>query len=157
MNTDTSFTLEELLTALQGAQVTTDAPGDALRMAQLIEMTGMGELAISRRMTVGQAWVAPVTHTVQTYDKATCRPVDHHRNGTTTNRLTLVARHERMTWGGATVDDVIQVVSSTGETMYFARGYGLVAWSSSWGSSAISNVLPPHEADNQPETGCFGP
>ena len=55
MNTDTSFTLEELLTALQGAQVTTDAPGDALRMAQLIEMTGMGELAISRRIRALQA------------------------------------------------------------------------------------------------------
>ena len=132
------------------------SPGDGQYYRQF-EANAQGARWCPRRMTVGQAWVAPVTHTVQTYDKATCRPVDHHRNGTTTNRLTLVARHERMTWGGVTVDDVIQVVSSTGETMYFGRNYGLCAWRSAWGSSAISNVLPPHEADNQPETGCFGP
>ena len=47
MNTDTSFTLEELLTALQGAQVTDDAP-DAIRMAQLVETTGRSELSLSR-------------------------------------------------------------------------------------------------------------
>jgi len=44
------FTIDELLLALQGAQVAPDATGDALRMAQLIEMTGMSELAISRRI-----------------------------------------------------------------------------------------------------------
>ena len=47
MNTDTSFTLEELLTALQGAQVTDDAPA-AIRMAQLVEATGRSELSLSR-------------------------------------------------------------------------------------------------------------
>ena len=47
MNTDTSYTLEELLTALQGAQVTDDAPA-AIRMAQLVEATGRSELALSR-------------------------------------------------------------------------------------------------------------
>ena len=47
MNTDTSFTLEELLTALQGAQITDDAPA-AIRMAQLVEATGRSELSLSR-------------------------------------------------------------------------------------------------------------
>lgn len=47
MNTDTSFTLDELLQALQGAQVTDDAPA-AIRMAQLVETTGRSELALSR-------------------------------------------------------------------------------------------------------------
>ena len=47
--TDT-FTLEELLTALQGAQVAPDATHGAMRMAQLIEMTGMSELSIARRI-----------------------------------------------------------------------------------------------------------
>lgn len=43
-----TFTIDELLIALQGARVTPEA--DGLRMAQLIEMTGMSELAISRRI-----------------------------------------------------------------------------------------------------------
>ena len=130
------------------------SPGDGQYYRQFEADSG-GARWCPRFMAVGQTWIAPVPHTVQTYDKADCRPVEHHRNGTATNRLTLVARHERMTWGGVTVDDVIEVVSSTGETMYFGRGYGLVAWSSAWGSSAIAHVLPPSEADNEPETGCF--
>lgn len=109
-----------------------------------------------RRMKVGQSWVSPTQHTVQTYWKVDCRTVDHHRNGRTTNRLTLRARHAGMTWNGIAVDDVIEVVSSTNESMFFGRGYGLVAWLSGWGSSAISYLLPAHEADNQPEHGCFG-
>jgi len=108
-----------------------------------------------RRMTVGQSWTSPVQHTVQTYDKATCRPVDHHRNGRAINSLRLQARHERMTWNGITVEDVIELITHTGERMYFARGYGLVAWASAWGSSAISELLPPEAADNEPEQGCF--
>lgn len=109
-----------------------------------------------RRMTVGQRWESPAEHTVQTYWKADCRAVDHLRNGRTRNRLMLVARHAALTWNGVTVEDVVEVVSVTGETMFFGRGYGLVAWVSAWGSSAISYVLPVQEADNQPESGCFG-
>ena len=108
-----------------------------------------------RRMTVGQRWESPAEHTVQTYWKADCRAVDHVRNGRTRNRLTLVARHAALTWNGVTVEDVVEVVSSTGETMFFGRGYGLVAWASMWGSSAIGQMLPPSEADNAPEDGCF--
>ena len=130
------------------------SPGDGQYYRQF-EDDAQGARWCPRFMAVGQTWIAPVPHTVQTYDKADCRPVEHHRNGTATNRLTLVARHERKTWGGVTVDDVIEVVSSTGETMYFGRGFGLCAWKSAWGSSAISHVLPPNEADNMPEQGCF--
>ena len=45
-----TFTIDELLIALQGAQVAPDATGDALRMVQLIEMTGLSELSIARRI-----------------------------------------------------------------------------------------------------------
>lgn len=34
-------------------------------------------------------------------------------------------------------------------------GFGLVAWASMWGSSAIAQLLPANEADNEPEHGCF--
>lgn len=130
------------------------SPGDGQYYRQF-EDDREGARWCPRFMSVGQSWTAPVAHTVQTYDKATCRPVDHHRNGQATNALRLEARHAAMTWNGVTVDDVIELVTHTGEHMFFARGYGLVAWSSAWGSSAIAHLLPPNEADNEPEAGCF--
>lgn len=108
-----------------------------------------------RYMTIGQSWRAPVQHRVQTYWKGDCSEVDHHRNGRATNGLRLAARHERLSWNGVTVDDVIELHTHTGERMFFGRGWGLVAWSSAWGNSAISHVLPPEQADNEPEQGCF--
>lgn len=108
-----------------------------------------------RYMRVGQRWTSPVSHNVQFYDKSDCRPVDVPWNGRATNSLTLVARHAAMTWNGVTVEDVAELLTHTGETMYFGRGWGLVAWSSAWGSSAIAHVLSASEADNEPERGCF--
>lgn len=108
-----------------------------------------------RRMQVGQTWTSPASHTVQTYRKSDCAPVAHPRNGRATNRITLAARHDSRTWNGITVRDVVELVTHTGEHMYFANGYGLVAWEAAWGRSAISAELPPSEADNQPESGCF--
>lgn len=108
-----------------------------------------------RYMTVGQSWRAPVQHRVQTYWKGDCSEADHHRNGRATNGLRLAARHERMTWNGIGIDDVIELQTHTGERMFFGRAWGLVAWSSAWGNSAISHVLPPEQADNMPEQGCF--
>ena len=49
MNTDTSFTLEELLEALQGAQVTAGT-GDAVRMEQLVEATGLSRPTLSTQL-----------------------------------------------------------------------------------------------------------
>lgn len=132
------------------------SPGDGQYYRQF-EDGAQGARWCPRRMTVGESWRSPVAHTVQTYDKATCRPVDHHRNGRATNALTLAARHERMTWNGVTVEDVVELRTHTGKRMFFGREWGLVAWVSAWGSSAIAHVLPAHEADNQPESGCFGP
>lgn len=50
-----TFTIDELLIALQGAQVAPDATDDGLRMAQLRAATGMSEVAISRRIRALQA------------------------------------------------------------------------------------------------------
>lgn len=131
------------------------SPGDGQYYRQF-EDGRQGARWCPRRMTIGQEWVSPAEHTVQTYWKGDCSPVDHHRNGRTRNRVRLAARHERMTWNGVTVEDVIELRTHTGEGMFFGRGWGLVAWSSAWGQSAISWVLPAHEWDNVPESGCFG-
>ena len=131
------------------------SPGDGQYYRQF-EDGQRGARWCPRRMTIGQHWDSPAEHTVQTYWKGDCSPAEHHRNGRTRNRLTLIARHEAMTWHDVTVRDVIEVQSGTGERGYWARGYGLVAWSSPWGSSAIAHELPVSEGDNQPEHGCFG-
>lgn len=131
------------------------SPGDGQYYRQF-EDGAQGARWCPRRMTVGESWQSPAAHTVQTYDKATCRPVEHHRNGRATNALTLAARHERMTWNGVTVEDVVELRTHTGESMFWAKNFGLVAWVSSWGSSAIAHLLPQNEADNMPESGCFG-
>ena len=131
------------------------SPGDGQYYRQF-EDGAQGARWCPRRMAVGESWRSPVAHTVQTYGKDGCRPAEHHRNGRATNALTLAARHERMTWNGVTVEDVVELRTHTGEIMFFGRGWGLVAWGSAWGSSAIAHVLPAHEADNRPEGGCFG-
>lgn len=51
MTTDIdTFTLDELLTALQGAQVAPDATHGAVRMAELVELTGMNDVALAKRL-----------------------------------------------------------------------------------------------------------
>lgn len=121
-----------------------------------MESGKMGARWCRLEMAVGETFVAPVAHTVQTYRKSDCQPVAHERNGQATNRVTLVALHPRKTWNGITLNDVIELRTHTGETMFFARGYSLVAWESPWGNSAISKILPQGEWDNYPESGCYG-
>lgn len=130
------------------------SPGGG-RYYRQFEDGALGARWCPRYMRVGQRWTSPVSHTVQFYDKSDCRPVDVPWNGRATNSLTLVARHPSMTWNGVAVDDVVELLTHTGESMYFGRGWGLVAWSSAWGSSAVAHVLPVNEADNEPESGCF--
>lgn len=109
-----------------------------------------------RVMRVGQRWASPAAHNVQFYDKGSCAPVDVPWNGRAVNGLKLVARHGSRAWNGVTVEDVVELLTHTGETMFFGRGWGLVAWSAGWGSSAVAHVLPASEADNVPEQGCYG-
>ena len=94
-----------------------------------------------RHMRVGETWTGP-GHYVQFYDKATCQPVEVPWNGPATNNTRLVARHTSKTWNGITVPDVVELDGGPGsaERFFFARGYGLVAWEATWGSSAISEV-----------------
>lgn len=108
---------------------------------------------IKRFMAPGETFVNG-GHLVQFYYKDNCTQ-SAANSGNATNRTTFVARHASKTWHGVTVLDVIELTNGT-ETWFFGRGFGLVAWSSGWGSSAISEIhLPGTRPDNVRETGCF--
>lgn len=109
------------------------------------------------RLGVGESWVSPVEHSVQTFWKGDCSPAEHHRNGRARNRLELVGRYERVVMNGVVVEDVVELRTHTAESMLFGRGWGLVGWRAGWGSSEVVARLPLHEGDNLPEVGCFGP
>lgn len=98
-----------------------------------------------RHMRVGQTWIGP-GHQVQFYDKATCAP-SAANSGNATNRMTFVARYAARTWNGVTVPDVVELTNGS-ETWFYARGFGLVAWSAGWGQSAIVQVYAPGERPN---------
>jgi hypothetical protein len=58
--------------------------------------------------------------------------------------MTFVARHEMKVWNGISVPDVVELTNGS-ERWFFGRGYGLVAWSSAWGQSAIVSEYAPGE------------
>jgi hypothetical protein len=107
-----------------------------------------------RFMRVGETFVEDGGHTVQYYYKSDCTP-SAANSGAAVNRVTFVAQHATMVWNGITVSDVVELSSGT-ERFWFARGLGLVAWSSPWGTSAVSEIhAPGARPDNVRETGCF--
>jgi hypothetical protein len=95
-----------------------------------------------RRMSIGQSWTGS-GHYVQFFDKATC-PKSALNSGNATNKMTFRSYYTRLTWNGVTVDDVVELTNGN-EMWWFARGYGLVAWSSAWGQSAICQLYAPGE------------
>ena len=105
-----------------------------------------------RNMFVGQTYTGP-GHYVQFYYKDRCVK-SKVNTGPATNRVSLIAHHDQKTWNGITVKNVIVLQTNTGEKMYFAKNYGLVAWSSAWGESAICE-LHKGRPDLVRETGCF--
>lgn len=79
-------------------------------------------------------------HNVKFYFKDNCE-FDPRNSGRATNKFTFVAHHATKTWNGVTVKDVIEIVDTGGERSYFAKGLGLVAWSSKdGGDSAIAEL-----------------
>lgn len=94
-----------------------------------------------RFMEVGQLYMGP-GHYVQFYYMDNCDPSDIN-SGPARNRVSLVAQHGFKTWNGIRVENVIELQTGTGESMFFAEGYGLVAWNAPWGSSAIDEEYEP--------------
>jgi murein DD-endopeptidase MepM/ murein hydrolase activator NlpD len=106
-----------------------------------------------RHMAIGETFTGP-GHTVQFYYQDNCQPSSAN-SGPATNKTKLVAKHAAKTWNGITVNDVVEMTNGI-ETWFFARGFGLVAWSSAWGSSAISEIhAPGTRPDNIRATGCW--
>ena len=106
-----------------------------------------------RIMAVGETFTGPGHH-VQFFYRDNCQP-SAANSGNATNKTKLVAKHASKTWNGITVNDVIEMTNGT-ETWFFARGFGLVAWSSTWGNSAISEIhAPGARPDNVVDTGCW--
>lgn len=99
-----------------------------------------------RFMRPGQSWTGP-GHNVQFYDKATCTP-DPRNSGRATNRMLFVAHHRSAVWNGVQVEDLVELQGAGGERFHFARGYGLIAWGSDWGRSAICATYAPGERPN---------
>lgn len=130
-----------------------ERPG-ALRVYRQFEPGHPTARWCKRHMVVGETWTGP-GHVVQYFYKDNCQPSGAN-SGNATNKVKLVARHSSKTWNGVTVNDVIELLTGTGETMFFGRDWGLVAWSADWGESAVKEVLPDSEPDRVRETGCFG-
>lgn len=86
-------------------------------------------------MTVGQTWTGGGHH-VEFRFKDDCS-VSLDNSGGATNKCTLVRRIEYIEFGDMRIEDVIELhTHTTGETMFYARGYGLVAWRNAAGQSS---------------------
>lgn len=103
-----------------------------------------------RYMRPGQGWTGP-GHNVQFYDKATGQP-SALSSGRATNRCTFVRHYDSCVWNNVKVNDVIEL-HANGETFFFARALGMVAWGAAWGRSAVSEIhAPGTRPDNVRET-----
>ena len=107
-----------------------------------------------RRARVGDRWAFSPPHHVQFYLKVDCRQ-SAENSGIATNAGHFVAHHPSKTWNGVMVDDVIEIAGGE-ERFFYARGYGLVAWESSWGTSAICEKLADRRPLARESIPCFG-
>lgn len=106
-----------------------------------------------RFMAVGETWTGPGHH-VRFFYKDDCRP-SAANSGSATNKVTLVAHYPAKAWGDIVVNDVVELRTNTGESMYFGRGYGLVGWKAAWGESAIVERLDGRPALQREIIGCL--
>ncbi len=95
----------------------------------------------NRRMQVGETFTG-FGHHVQFYMKSDCRRSDLN-SGRATNRTTLHAHHDAITWNGIVVRDILELKGIGGESYFFARGFGLVGWAAPWGQSGVAEVHAP--------------
>ncbi len=131
---DDSYIWRGLDTSPRPSPAGSERPG-ASRYYHQYETGKRGARWAKRHMTVGETWQG-YGHEVQFYYKSDCSksPVN---SGHAVNRLTLSAYHKSIDFSGLVIRDVLEVKTATGEIMFFAKGWGLVAWKSSWGESAV--------------------
>lgn len=113
-----------------------------------------------RFMTVGQTWTGGGHH-VEFRFKDDCS-LSPDNSGTATNKCTLVRHINSITFKptvtpSVTVEDVIELYThTTGETMFYARDYGLVAWRNASGQySQIVAMAPGRDDLIREEVHCF--
>jgi hypothetical protein len=92
----------------------------------------------NRRMRVGETFTG-FGHHVQFFMIGDCSRSERN-SGRIANKTTLVAHHASMTWNGIVIPDVIELKGIGEERYFFARGFGMVGWSSPWGSSGVAEV-----------------
>lgn len=97
----------------------------------------------NRRMQVTETFVGQKHH-VQFFMKRDCSRSGLN-SGDASNHTRLVAHHASMTWNDKTVPDVIELAGLHGERFFFARGYGLVGWSSPDKNAGISQEHKPND------------
>jgi len=104
-----------------------------------------------RFMTVGQTWTGGGHH-VEFRFKDDCS-LSPDNSGTAINKCTLVRRIDSITFksgvtDGVTVEDVIELYThTTSETMFYARGCGLVAWRNAAGQYSQIVAMAPGRSD----------
>lgn len=152
MSYDDQYVWRGIDTSPGGAPVYAERPGASRYYIQAEAGKTMARWVL-RNMAIGQTYTGPGHH-VQFYYKNACSP-SMANSGSATNRVTLVEHYNELTWNGITVKDIIVLQTNTGEKMFFAKGYGLVAWSnSSGGQSAICEILSGRP-NLIKESGCF--
>lgn len=107
-----------------------------------------------RRMEIGETF-AGGGHRVQFYYKDSCKTSEAN-SGPATNVVTLAAHHDQATWHGITISDVVELKTNTGETMWYGRNFGLVAWrNSAGGQSAVVELLQGRPSPKREQIGCL--
>lgn len=108
-----------------------------------------------RFMSVGETYTGPGHH-VDYFYKDNCQR-SNANDGPATNIVTFV-EHLTEFWPygrNFVLDDVIELKTNTKETMWFARGFGLVGWENSEGLRSKISEIHYGRPDLVREQGCF--
>jgi hypothetical protein len=152
LKSDGDFIWRGLDTSPGPAPVYAERPG-AMRYYRQYEAGQSWARWCKRHMAAGETYTGPGHH-VQFHYKSDCA-LSAANSGDAVNRVTLVRLHATKTWNGITCNDVAELTNGA-ERFWFARGLGLVAWQSSWGESAVSEIhAPGTRPNNVREVGCW--
>lgn len=104
---------------------------------------------VKRFMSEGETSIAPNTHRVQFFNKEDCSK--SAENSGWAHNVVKFANHFNEYSG---IKDVVELITSTGESMFFAKGIGMIGWKSEWGESLFNGF--DSSAQITMEDGCFG-
>jgi murein DD-endopeptidase MepM/ murein hydrolase activator NlpD len=108
---------------------------------------------LKRYMREGETFTEEPQHWVQFGYKDNCQN-SNANSGPSRNVVTFSKQHDLYQFGNITLVDVIQIQTNTGETMFYAKDFGLVAWGMERKMSMISKFITGRP-DLVREPGCF--